>query len=448
MLTPFEPEHLPYLVYPDRFSTSLPYEAYHRLCCAGIPEASGPYLHPVVEVKLFRGESDPGTVVLISRYFDPRPEMSSPEQYVPLQAYLRAACNVVSPDEDPSSIGQIYWNPSEPTRATVALLMFLDISWDEELYHVGYLALDIALDIEDEYRRVFREHVVGDHAAIRLLLRELREPPQNFGTELAQRRQIALGPRLGHGGTAVVYAADLEGRPIVVKVLLPDARFDDVDRLEQRFEKEVQLVKRMSDSGATPGFVCSGAIGKTRFLAMERIPGEPLYKFIRSEVSNMSLSAKSDLCRSIARALHAIQLHKLVHRDLSPKNIMIRPDGSAHIIDLGTATLLSERDPNMVASSATVPVLTLPNDQMGSLKYAAPESRDDPSKATLQSDIFSLGIIGYELLLGRNIAGNLPSLHDLMGVDEDLSTFLRAAVAWSPEERPSLEDLRRIAGVQ
>ncbi len=68
--------------------------------------------------------------------------------------------------------------------------------------------------------------------------------------------------------------------------------------------------------------------------------------------------------------------------------------------------------------------ITTANDRLGSLKYAAPETRDDPRTADELSDVFSLGILTYEVLLGKNIFGNLRPLEELVpGVPTDISTF-------------------------
>lgn len=444
-LSTFDPETLSYIALPDRFSSHLPYLAYIRLTCIGMPESDGPYMHPILEVKLYRRAAEPGVTAILSRYFDPRPEMTSPESYVPLQAYVRAAERVLGMGEDERVPATVLWNPAQPTHATAVLTLETDITWDNPTVHIGHVFLELALDIEDEYRALFREHVVGDRAAVRGLLHELRELPQGFADDMLRIQGVALGPRLGHGGTAVVFAGEREGRAIVMKALLPDVRFEDIKRIELRFDKEVSIVKLLSGSGATPNFIVAGAVSGVRYLIMERVFGETLYQMLHSGLGDEPLESRASLVRQVAGAVYRLQSRDVVHRDLSPKNVMVRPDGSACVIDFGTATLVGPPDQDASPGSASGQALTLPQDQMGSLKYAAPEVRDDPRAASLLSDIFSLGIIGYELLLGRNIAGNLPQLHEVMGVDIDLSRFLHAAVDWNPKRRPSIEDLRRIS---
>ena len=133
------------------------------------------------------------------------------------------------------------------------------------------------------------------------------------------------------------------------------------------------------------------------------------------------------------RAISEIHNNGVIHRDLSLKNVLVGPEQQVVIIDFGAATLKEETLNDYDIDFD----ITLPHQHFGSLKYSAPELRDNPCLITEKADVYSVGIIIYEVLLRKNIAGNLPRLSDLgIQVDEILSEFAFRAVSFSMGDRP------------
>lgn len=428
-------------IFPDRFSTPVENECFYYLLCHGLPEADGQYAHPILKMQLFRGDTDPGVILMVCRYFDPRPEITTPDKYVPIKAYIEAVRRLLTPESKHNSVGSIYWDKSQPTRATVLYAISPLIEWFNPVVHVLNLMLDIVLDVEDEYGQLLKEHVSTDQEAIRQLVHEIRNLPIGFAEALQSEYKIKLKDKIGYGGTSVVFTGELDLRPIVVKILLPDVRFIDVERLKSRFNREIKITKTLSASGVTPIYHSSGSALGAKFMVQERVCGASLFKMLKEEAMQWSVSRKSEVICALVDAVGRIHKHKIIHRDISPKNIIIKNDGSLSIIDFGAAAYIGSKTENVICSFKTSH-LTLPHDRLGSLKYAAPEARDRPSDATEKSDIFSIAIIGYELFLGCNIAGNLPKLDHLLRVDSKLSEFLYNAASWDPNSRPALATLK------
>ena len=195
--------------------------------------------------------------------------------------------------------------------------------------------------------------------------------------------------------------------------------------LIRRFRSERQIlanldhphIARLSDGGTLPD-------GRP-YLVMEYVEGEPLIQ--HCEALELSLSARLELFCKVCRGVHFAHQNLIVHRDLKPQNILVTADGEPRLLDFGIAKPL---DPE--AFPETV-VATVPGHAPMTLRYASPEQiRGRP--ITTASDIYSLGVILYELLTG---------LH-LYSEDESNSPHeIMRAICESPPERPSLAVQRR-----
>ena len=214
-----------------------------------------------------------------------------------------------------------------------------------------------------------------------------------IGTTLAHFKITAT---LGEGGMGEVYLAedtDLD-RKVALK-LLPEEMARDPARLE-RFRREAKAVAALNHPNIVTIYSIEESEGR-RFLTMELVDGESLDRVIPAE--GLPLAKIFDIAVPIAAALTAAHDRGIVHRDLKPANIMVNPDGQVKILDFGLAKLT--RDATLPAEdAATEAVLTGEGAVMGTAPYMSPEQLQGEA-VDHRTDIFSLGILLYEMTTGR-----------------------------------------------
>ena len=215
--------------------------------------------------------------------------------------------------------------------------------------------------------------------------------------------ETKLGPYeilapLGAGGMGEVYRArDTRlDRDVAIKVL-PASYSADPDRL-RRFEQEARAASQLNH----PNIVTVHDFGtheSSPYVVQELLEGETLRE--RIESGSLGTRKATEYSLEIAHGLAAAHGKGIVHRDLKPENIFITGDGRVKILDFGLAKLLgSDGDAGAPGSARTASQQTLPGIVMGTVGYMSPEQvRAQPTDA--RSDIFSAGVILYEMLTGR-----------------------------------------------
>ncbi|MEJ2086284.1 MAG: protein kinase [Acidobacteriota bacterium] len=210
--------------------------------------------------------------------------------------------------------------------------------------------------------------------------------------------------KLGEGGMGEVYRGeDTElDRQVAIKVLPPDLA-EDPERLE-RFRREAKAVAALNHPNIVTIHAIEEAEG-TRILIMELIEGTSLDEMLSSE--GLPLAQVFDIAVPIADALAAAHDRGIVHRDLKPANVMVTRDGRVKVLDFGLAKLAAdgtgppsegdEGEPTLAAATAT---LTREGAVMGTAPYMSPEQLQGLA-VDHRSDIFSLGIVLYEMISGR-----------------------------------------------
>ncbi|HEY6546937.1 MAG TPA: serine/threonine-protein kinase, partial [Vicinamibacteria bacterium] len=206
-----------------------------------------------------------------------------------------------------------------------------------------------------------------------------------------------LGP-LGAGGMGEVYRArDTRlGREVAVK-LLPSSFADDRDRL-QRFEREARAAGSLNHPNLLSLFDV-GTHEKTPYLVTELLDGATLRALLTE--GGLPLRKAVDYGIQIARGLAAAHEKGIVHRDLKPENLFVTRDGRAKVLDFGLAKLVRPGEAEKAHSGAST--ATSPTDAgvlLGTVGYMSPEQvKGQP--ADERSDIFSLGVVLYEMLSGK-----------------------------------------------
>jgi eukaryotic-like serine/threonine-protein kinase len=244
----------------------------------------------------------------------------------------------------------------------------------------------------------FIEKPAGDVAAQLLASNKSK---YTSGHEIANYRIVN---ELGSGGMGEVYLAqDLKlGRKIALK-LLP-IEFTSQPELVRRFEMEARAASALNH----PNIVTIHEIGQSgscHFIATEFVDGQTLRQRMASFAKDpMSIVQILDIGSQIASALAAAHSAGIVHRDIKPDNIMLRRDGFVKVLDFGLAKL----SPQITATEAST-VNTNPGIVMGTVRYMSPEQARG-LEVDARTDIWSLGIVLYELITGRMpFTGETPS---------------------------------------
>lgn len=193
--------------------------------------------------------------------------------------------------------------------------------------------------------------------------------------------------QIGRGGMADVYLAKdliLDGEEVAVKVLRTNYQTDPI--AVARFQREARAmadldhphIVRITDIGEEDG---------QQYLAMEYVAGLDLKRYIKEHYP-LSNEEAVRIMGQILLAMRLAHTRGIVHRDLKPQNILLTPDGTAKVTDFGIAVAFAETS------------LIQTNSMLGSVHYLSPEQARG-SKATVQSDIYAMGIIFYEMLTGH-----------------------------------------------
>jgi len=204
------------------------------------------------------------------------------------------------------------------------------------------------------------------------------------GTVFARRFEII--EEIGRGGMGTVYKAfDTKIREVVALKVLKSDIATDPDFIE-RFQNEMKLARKVAHRHVCRMYDLNEE-GSTYYLSMEYVQGEDLKSFIRRS-GHLNEAKAVALGRQIADGLAEAHRLGIVHRDLKPQNIMIDRDGNAKIMDFGIARSLHGRG------------LTTTGAIIGTPEYMSPEQAE-AAEVDRRSDIYSLGVILYEMITGR-----------------------------------------------
>ena len=248
-------------------------------------------------------------------------------------------------------------------------------------------------------------------------------------------QRYELEELIGGGGMADVYRAKdrLLNRPVAVKIL--HEAFKQDKEFIDKFQREAQAAARLSHPNIVNIYDVGVADGD-HYIVMEYVPGRTLKDRIRQE-GHLSVSESLRVAREIAEALAHAHANNLVHCDIKPHNILMMNDQTAKVADFG------------IARAVTESTMTYSGNVIGSVHYFSPEQAKG-TMITPKSDVYSLGVVLYEMLTGENpVSIAMKHLQDeptpVRRIDPDIPPVVEALVsrmmAKDPAMRPSSEEV-------
>lgn len=256
---------------------------------------------------------------------------------------------------------------------------------------------------------------------------------------------------LGKGGMGVVYLAEEKalGRKVAVKVV--SEAFAQTSGAMARFRREARAMATVEHPNIVRIYSL-GDIGSTTYFAMEYIEGELLADRIR-RLSRLSLPESLQILKQVVQALNAAWARKIVHRDIKPSNILLDQAHNAHVADFGLAKPIDMKEETLSGEGAV----------LGTPHYVSPEQALGHA-VDFRSDIYSLGIVFYEMLTGekpfhgttpfaivnQQLNTPLPALNSTRSdVPQSVCALLECMTEKAPLKRPASYDalLKRIDSI-
>ena len=282
------------------------------------------------------------------------------------------------------------------------------------------------------------ELFTGDEESLML------KPGQHFGS-------YVILDHLGTGGMGQVYRArdSRLDRTVALKVLSPNVAADK--RRMQRFHQEARVASSLNHPNIVTIFEF-GDVDNRTYLSAEFVDGETLRDFLRGK--RLKLGEVIDIALQILTALDAAHEAKIIHRDMKPENVMVRRrDQVVKVLDFGLAKLIEKRE--ILAgltsdSEAATEMKTAPGLIMGTVNYMSPEQARARA-VDARSDLWSTGIMIYEMVVGAKPFGGATSAHTIVeilekepplltevgpaGMPAEMERIVAKSLAKNPDER-------------
>ncbi|MBV9124433.1 MAG: protein kinase, partial [Planctomycetes bacterium] len=245
--------------------------------------------------------------------------------------------------------------------------------------------------------------------------------PEQLAGRLPQFEVLEL---LGQGGMGAVYKARQKGldRLVAVKILPPEVGRDPA--FAERFTREARALARLNH----PKIVAVHDFGQADglyYFVMEYVDGVNLRQMLRSR--NLTPKEALAIVPQVCEALQFAHDEGIVHRDIKPENVLVDKRGRVKIADFGLAKLLGQEttDPNLTATQQV----------MGTPRYMAPEQMEGARGVDHRADIYSLGVVFYELLTGELPVGRFAPPSQKVQIDVRLDEVVLRALEKEPEKR-------------
>jgi len=325
-------------------------------------------------------------------------------------------------------------------------------------------------DLEASERGAYLDEACGDDTALRHEVEDLLDSEDTTGNVLdtrAMNEGVAsaaasfdfdvsdsiggykiLG-RLGQGGMGVVLEAEQQSprRKVALKVVRGGVFVDELS--VKMFQREAESLARLKHPGIADIYESGQTPDGQHFFTMELVRGKSLDEFYPDEGERNSRAAmeyRLTVFLEICNAVHYAHQRGVIHRDLKPSNILVTEDGQPKVLDFGVARITDTDDATVLTRTGSI---------QGTLAYMSPEqTRGRPDEIDSRTDVYSLGVILYELISGRapyDVTGTMAqalrtvnestprSLRTIPSISRfaggDLDTIVQTALAKKPEER-------------
>ena len=237
--------------------------------------------------------------------------------------------------------------------------------------------------------------------------------------------ELEIEALLGRGGMGLVYKARQTklDRPVALKIMAPDLA--DQPAFSERFLREAQALARLNH----PNVVAVHDFGERKgmyFLLMEYVDGAHLRELLTQR--KLSPTEALKLVPDICSGLEYAHEQGIVHRDIKPENILVTHSGHAKIVDFGLVRVVGQEE-------ATDWRLTRASQVMGTPQYMAPEQLNRPREVDHRADIYSLGVVLYEMLTAELPLGRFALPSERVQVDVRLDDVVLKALQREPEKR-------------
>jgi serine/threonine-protein kinase len=211
-------------------------------------------------------------------------------------------------------------------------------------------------------------------------------------------RDYEIISKIGQGGIAEIFKARQVSlnRPVAIKVLFPQL-MNDSD-IVRRFERESVTIGRLNHPNIVH-VIDKGKTGERYYFVMEYVDGTSFKDIIYSDKYNVR--QKLGIIVMVLKGLDYAHKNGVIHRDIKPANILVDVQGNVLVADFGIAHLVNKTDPEVTSSDMV----------MGTLAYMSPEQRVSSANVDARSDIYSIGVMLYEILAGSRPVGRfkMPS---------------------------------------
>jgi formylglycine-generating enzyme required for sulfatase activity len=231
---------------------------------------------------------------------------------------------------------------------------------------------------------------------VRAARRELESMLDQSSTWMPERiGDFAILKRIGQGGMGVVYEAEQDSprRRVAIKLMHP---MQTTPERMRRFGREIEVLGRLQHPGIAQIFevgTFDAGRGEQPFFAMELVEGVDVRTYCERE--HLDLRARIELLAGVAEAVQYAHERGVVHRDLKPDNVLVDEQARPRVLDFGIARMQSQ--------TSTLSTMTSEGQLVGTLAYMAPEVlKEEKGAVTPQVDVYALGVLGYELLVGHS----------------------------------------------
>ena len=261
-------------------------------------------------------------------------------------------------------------------------------------------------------------------------------PPEQIAPHFPQLEILEC---LGRGGMGVVYKARQNSlnRLVALKLLAPERVHDP--RFAERFTREAQALALLNHPNIVTIYDF-GQAGGFYFLIMEFVDGVNLRQLLRARkfTPEEALAIVPPLCD----ALQFAHDRGIVHRDIKPENLLLDKAGRVKVADFGIAKMLGTAN-GAGSGGETAGTETATQAAVGTPSYSAPEQKSDPQRVDSRADIYSLGVVFYEMLTGELPGKKIEAPSKKVQIDVRLDEVVLRALEKTPELRwQTASDLR------